>query len=95
MLHDAHLKPRTWVNDRGPACGAREAQQAAHAGPPAASARSDGLKLEAPDDDAIKLLSDSWSLVTNLNVVAGKAAKFGVAVVTPIELAKLISDSLL
>ena len=51
--------------------------------------------LEAADDDANKLLSDSWILVTNDQAVAGKAAEFAVAVITPIEFAKLIDDSLL
>ena len=51
--------------------------------------------LEADDDDANKLLSDSWILVTNDQAVAGKAAEFAVAVITPTELAKLIDDSLL
>jgi len=51
--------------------------------------------LEAADDDANKLLSDSWILVTNDQAVAGKVAEFDVAVIAPIELAKLIDDSLL
>ena len=51
--------------------------------------------LEAADDDANKLLFDSWILVTNDHAVAGKAAEFDIAVITPIELAKLIDDSLL
>ena len=50
--------------------------------------------LEA-DDDANKLLSYSWILVTNDQAVAGKAAEFDIAVITPVELAKLIDDSLL
>ncbi len=51
--------------------------------------------LEAVDEDVNKLLSDSWILVTNDQAVAGKAAEFDVTVITPIELAKLIDDSLL
>ena len=51
--------------------------------------------LEAADDDANKLLSDSWILVTNDQAVAGKAGEFAVAVITPTELAKLIDASLL
>ena len=51
--------------------------------------------LEAADDDANKLLFDSWILVTNDQAVAGKAAEFAVAVITPTELAKLVDDSLL
>jgi hypothetical protein len=52
--------------------------------------------FEAANDDANKLLSPihgSSSLITQ--AVAGKAAEFGVAVIAPIELAKLIDDSLL
>ena len=51
--------------------------------------------LEADDDDANKLLSDSWILVTNDQAVAVKAAEFDISVITPMELAILIDDSLL
>ena len=49
--------------------------------------------LEADDDDANKLLSDSWILATNDQGVADKAAEFGIAVITPIEFAILIDGS--
>ena len=51
--------------------------------------------LEAADDDGNKLLSDSWILVTNDQAVAVKAAEFDISVITPMELAILIDDSLL
>lgn len=50
--------------------------------------------LEAADDDANKLSSDVWILVTNDRAAAGKAAEFDIAVITPIELAGLIDASL-
>lgn len=53
-----------------------------------------GSILEATADDANKLISEVWTLVTKDRAVAIKAAEFGINVITPAALVEFIDGSL-